>query len=79
MSSEQLGGDATVEFAMNNSAIGNTDVMIVNQVGGGNIGEYAFNAVCYSGSANISVHNMTNTNRSDAIVLRYAVIKGATA
>jgi hypothetical protein len=79
MSSEQLGGDATVEFAMNNSAIGNTDVMIINQVGGGNIGEYAFNAVCYSGSANISVHNMTNTNRSDAIVLRYAVIKGATS
>jgi len=53
--------------------------MIVNQVGGGNIGLYTFNAVCNSGAANIAVHNMTNTNRSDAIVLRYAVIKGAVA
>jgi hypothetical protein len=77
MAGTLLGGDATVSFVLTNSVIANTDVMIVNQVGGGNIGEYTFNAVCNSGTANISVHNMTNTNRSDAIVLRYAVIKGA--
>jgi len=35
--------------------------------------------VCNSGSANIAVHNMTNNNRGDAIVIRYAVIKGAIA
>jgi hypothetical protein len=79
MSNSQLNGDATVTFVLTNSVVANTDVMILNQVGGGNIGEYAFNAQCGTGVANISVHNMTNTNRSDAIVLRYAVIKGAVA
>jgi hypothetical protein len=79
MDSAQLSGDSTVTFTLTNSSIANTDVMIINQVGGGNVGLYSFNAVCNSGTANIAVHNMTNTNRSDAIVLRYAVIKGATA
>lgn len=79
MNAATLGGDSTVTFTMTNSSVANTDVMIMNQVGGGNIGFYSFNAVCNSGSANISVHNMTNTNRDDAIVIRYAVIKGAVA
>ena len=78
MNAATLGGDATVSFTLTNSTIANTDVMILNQVGGGNIGEYAFNAVCNSGSASIAVHNMTNTNRGDAIVLRFALIKGST-
>jgi hypothetical protein len=77
MSSAQLGGDSTVSFVLNNTAIANTDVMIVNQVSDANIGVYSFNSRCNSGNALISVHNMTNTNRSDAIVLRFAVIRGA--
>jgi hypothetical protein len=79
MNAATLSGDATVTFTMTNSTVANTDVMILNQVGGGNIGFYSFNAVCNSGSANIAVHNMTNNNRGDAIVIRYAVIKGAIA
>jgi len=79
MASTTLNGDSTVSFTMTNSVIANTDVMIINQVGGGNIGFYSFNAQCNLGTANIAVHNMTNTNRSDVIVLRYAVIKGATS
>jgi hypothetical protein len=54
-------------------------VIVLNQVGGGNIGDYAFNGVCGSGNATISVHNMVTTARSDAIVLRFAVIKAATS
>ena len=79
MSNSQLSGDATVSFTLNNSTIANTDVIIINQVSTANRGEYAFNGSCNTGSAVISVHNMTNTNRSDAIVLRYAVIKAATS
>lgn len=79
MNGAQLGGDATVSFTLNNSTIANTDVIIINQVSTANRGEYAFNGHCNTGNAVISVHNMTNTNRSDAIVLRYAVIKAATA
>lgn len=79
MNNAQLGGDATVSFTLNNSTIANTDVIIINQVSTANRGEYAFNGSCNTGNATISVHNMTNTNRSDAIVLRYAVIKAAIA
>jgi len=79
MSNALLGGDTTVAFTLNNSVIAATDVIILNQVGGGNVGLYSFNANCSAGSASIAVHNMTNTNRSDAIVIRFAVIKGATA
>ncbi len=78
MNNAQLNGLSTVTFVLTNSAVANTDVMIINQVGGANIGLYTFNAQCNSGSANITVFNATNNNRSDAIVLRYAVIKGAT-
>lgn len=79
MSNATLGGDSTVSFTLNNSTIANTDVIIINQVSTANRGEYAFNGSCNTGNAVISVHNMTNTNRSDAIVLRYAVIKAATS
>lgn len=77
MSNSTLGGDATVSFTLNNSTIANTDVIIINQVSTANRGEYAFDGTCNTGNAIISVHNMTNTNRSDAIVIRYAVIKAA--
>lgn len=77
MSAAQLGGDTTVSFTMTNSAIANTDVIILNQVSDANIGVYSFNGKCNSGNALISVHNMTNNNRSDAIVIRFAVIRGA--
>ena len=79
MNNAQISGLSTVTFVLTNSAVANTDVMIINQVGGANIGLYTFNAQCNSGSANITVFNATNNNRSDAIVLRYAVIKGDVA
>jgi hypothetical protein len=77
MDAAQLSGDSTVSFTLTNSAIANTDVIVINQVSDANIGFYSFNGKCNAGNALISVHNLTNTNRSDAIVLRYAVIKGA--
>lgn len=79
MSNATLGGDATVSFTLTNSAIANTDVIILNQVSDANIGFYSFNGKCNTGNATVSVHNMTNNNRSDAIVIRYAVIKAAIA
>jgi hypothetical protein len=77
MSAAQLGGDTTVSFTLNNSQIANTDLILLNQVSDANIGVYNFNGKCNSGNAVISVHNMTNNNRSDAIVIRFAVVKGA--
>jgi hypothetical protein len=79
MNNATLSGDTTVSFTMNNSTIAATDVIILNQVSDANIGLYSFNGKCNSGNAVISVHNMTNTNRDDAIVIRFAVIKAVTS
>jgi hypothetical protein len=79
MNGAQLGGLSTVSFTLNNSTIANTDVIIINQVSTANVGFYSFNGICNSGNAIISVSNLTNNNRSDVIVIRYAVIKGATS
>ena len=74
-----LAGGASVTFTLTNSAIANTDVMIINQVSATNISDYNYFPVCNTGSANITIVNRSNQNRSDAIRLRYAVIKGANA
>lgn len=76
-SNATLSGGASVTFTLTNSAIANTDVMIVNQVSATNISDYNYFPICNSGSANITIVNRSNKNNSDAITLRYAVIKGA--
>jgi hypothetical protein len=81
-SNAQLNGDATVSFTLTNSAIADTDVMIINHVSGGTVGRYVFNAACANGSAAITIRNITaggGGNESAALVLRYVVIKGAVA
>jgi uncharacterized Zn-binding protein involved in type VI secretion len=72
-----IAGGAAVTFVLNNTAIANTDVMIINQVSATNLGDYVFCPVCNTGNAAITIKNLSNQNRSDAIVLRYAVIRGA--
>jgi hypothetical protein len=75
-----LNGDTSVTFVLTNSAIANTDVMIINHVSGGTIGKYTFNAACNNGNAAITIRNVTSgggSNEGAALVLRYAVIKGA--
>jgi hypothetical protein len=75
-----LNGDTTVSFVLTNSAIANTDVMIINHVGGGTVGRYTFNAACNNGNATITIRNVTSgggSNEGAALVLRFAVIKGA--
>jgi len=81
-SNSNLNGDATVSFTLTNSAIANTDVMIINHVSGGTVGRYVFNAACNAGSADITIRNITaggGGNEAAALVLRYVVIKGAVA
>jgi hypothetical protein len=79
-SNSNLNGDATVSFTLTNSAIADTDVMIINHVSGGTVGRYVFNAACNAGSAAITIRNVTaggGGNEAAALVLRFAVIKGA--
>lgn len=79
MQNTALGAGAIVSFVLTNNTIAATDVMIINHVSGGTIGSYTFAVSCAAGSATIYVRNATAGSLSEALVLRYAVIKGATA
>ena len=79
MNSAALAAGTIVSFTLTNSAIAATDVMIINHVSTGTLGAYTFNAACAGGSAVIYVRNGTGGSLSEAIVLRYALIKGATS
>jgi hypothetical protein len=79
MQNSTLNAATTVSFTLTNSTIGARDVMIINLVGGGTAGAYTFGANCTSGSAVVTVRNVTAGNLGEALVLRYAVIKGSIA
>ena len=77
MNNASLAAATIVSFTFTNSTISSTDVLVINHVSGGTIGSYTFTAACGSGSATVYVRNATSGSLGEAIVLRYAVIKGA--
>jgi len=79
MQNTNLAADTTVNFVLTNSTIAANDLLIINQTSTANSGGYVFNAICNTGNANIAVRNIMAATAGDAIVLRFAVIKGATA
>lgn len=74
-----LNADTTVNFTLTNTKITATDVLAMNHASGGTIGSYLLEASCAAGSAVIYVRNITAGNLSEAIVIRFAVIRGAVA
>ena len=79
MQNTNLAADTTVNFVLTNSVISSTDLLLINQTSTANSGGYVFNAICGTGNANIAVRNVMASTAGDAIVLRFAVIKGATS
>lgn len=79
MNNAALAAGTIVSFVFTNSVIAATDLMILNHVSGGTPGSYLLNARCGSGSATIDVRNETGGSLSEAIVLRFAIIKGASS
>lgn len=80
MQATLLAADTSVSFTLTNSTIGARDLLLLNIVGGvATAGTYNLDANCTSGSAVISVRNITAGGLSEAIVLRYAVIRGSIA
>jgi hypothetical protein len=79
MNNASLAAATIVSFTFTNSTISSTDLLVINHVSGGTIGSYTFTAACGSGSATVYVRNATGGSLGEAIVLRYAVIKGAVA
>ena len=79
MNNASLAAATIVSFTFTNSTISSTDLLVINHVSGGTIGSYTFTAACGSVSATVYVRNATGGSLGEAIVLRYAVIKGAVA
>jgi hypothetical protein len=76
LNNASLAAATTVNFTLTNSYIGNTDLLVLNQTSTANAGGYYFNAICNAGNAQISVRNIMAASASDAVVIRYAVVKG---
>ena len=74
-----LAGGTIVSFTLTNSFIESGDVLIINHTSVGTFGAYTFNGRCNTGSAIIDVRNETNGSLSEAIVIRFVVIKAVSA
>jgi hypothetical protein len=79
MQNTNLAAATIVSFVLTNSTIAATDLLVINHVSGGTIGSYTLDAACAAGSATIYVRNNTAGTLGEALVIRYAVIKGAVA
>jgi hypothetical protein len=74
-----LAANTAVSFVLNNVLLGSNDVVIIN-VNGGTAGAYlTYVTALTSGSATITVVNRTSGSLSEAIILNYAIIHGATS
>jgi hypothetical protein len=80
MNNAALAGAAEVSFVLTNSAITSTDMLIVHHVSGGTAGAYMTQCSAVgSGTATITVSNVSAGSLSEAIVLRYMVLKSVDA
>ena len=75
MNNAALAASTTVTFTMPNTTIEAGDIIVMNHISGGTLGAYTLNASCSAGTADISVRNVTLGSLSEAVVLRFAVIK----
>lgn len=75
-----LGGTTSVGFVLTNSYIAATDIVLVNIKSGATASSYVTQVEAVSaGSCQIVLRNYTGGSLSEAVVLSFAVIKGAVA
>ena len=79
MDGAALNADTTVAFTFTNSAIAATDLVVMQHSSAGTLGAYNFAVTPAGGSATVSVRNVTPGNLSEAIVIRFAIIKAVTS
>jgi len=79
MNGAQLNATTTVTFTLTNNTIESKDLLVMNHAAVGTFGAYILNARCSAGSAEIDVTNRLSSSRSEAIVIRFAVVKAVTA
>jgi hypothetical protein len=79
MQNTNLGAATIVSFVLTNSTIDANDLLVLQHQSGGTLGAYTLNAACAAGSATIYIRNNTAGGLAEALVIRYAVVKGAVA
>ena len=75
MNGAALAANTAVSFTLNNSFISSNDVLIVNVSAGGTAGAYTtYISSMTSGSAVVTLRNLTGGSLSEAVVLNYVLI-----
>lgn len=74
-----LAANTAVTFNLSNSVIEATDIVLVSHVSGGTLGSYNFATSPAAGNANIVIRNITAGSLSEALTLRFIVIKSVNA
>jgi hypothetical protein len=78
MASAALAGNTAVSFTLNNSSLSANDTVIVCISGGATTGAYTtYVTSLTTGSAIITLRNLTGTSYSEAVIINYAIIHGA--
>ncbi|MCU1340526.1 MAG: hypothetical protein JWO19_6107 [Bryobacterales bacterium] len=80
MNAAALAAGAIVSFAVTNSALAATDQLVVTDESGGTLGGYGLNGrATGAGAGAIDVINRTAGSLSEAVVLRWSIIKSVNA
>jgi isocitrate dehydrogenase len=81
MNNAVMASSTTVVFTLNNSIINTTDVIAITftQQSVANTGNYLVTAAPNVGGAYITLRNLSGGPLSEAVVLNFTVIKGATS
>lgn len=74
-----LNANTAVTFNLSNSVIEATDIVLVSHVSGGSLSAYNFAAEPAAGNANIVIRNIAGVNLSEALTLRFIVLKSVNA
>jgi hypothetical protein len=78
MNNAALAGNTAVSFTINNSIISTNDTIIVNISGGATTGAYTtYVTSMTAGSAILTLRNLTGTSYSEAVILNFSIIHGA--
>jgi hypothetical protein len=78
MSGVELAANTAVSFTLTNSTISTNDAIIVNVSGGGTAGAYTtYISSMTSGSAVVTLRNLTASALSEAVIINYAIIHSA--
>jgi hypothetical protein len=80
MNGAAMAADTSVSFTLNNTSISEHDILVFNYDlnGEGDKASYVFNAVCSNGFAEIQVRNISTVSQSNALIVRFAVIRSVT-